>query len=163
MITAKVTIEGGDLISPDLEKLIMDAMNTTIAETLKDFNATKATFSGRSQFDFDVQKATKKGNTIEGSVGTDNPNYCRINFGTGQRPRTARSAKGMSFRTGYRAKTRRGHVGSGSSARTGKWVSGAQHVVSGAIRARNFDETILKSREPDFVKNIDKALELATK
>jgi hypothetical protein len=163
MITAEVSIQGELLDIPALEKAIISSMDAVLAETFKDFKATAATWSSRSRVDFKVEKATRKGNTIEGSVWTDNPNYCRVNFGTGPRPRTAKTARGMSFRYSYRAKTRPGHVGSGSSSRSGRWVAGIRHVISGPITPRKFDETIMRSRRPDFIKGVNSAIAQATK
>ena len=163
MITAEVTISGEIFDLAAVEKAIIAGVDEVIDLALLDFNATIGTWSSRSRFQFDVKRATRKGDVIEGSVGTDNANYVRINNGTGARPRTAKTAKGMSFRYSYRAKTAKGFITSSGSSRSGRWVSGIRHVKSGAIKAREFDKTIAKSRTPDFIKRTNAAVAQAVK
>jgi len=159
MITAEVTISGELFNLPAMEKRIIAAVDEVIDEALKDFNATKATFkSPNTTFDFEVQRAKRQGDTISGFIRTDNYIYYILNNGTGARPRTAKTAKGMSFRSKYRAKTRPGHISSGSSSRSGRWVSGIRQVTSGPIQAREWDKTIAKSRQPDLVKKVNAAI-----
>jgi len=155
MLTAEVTIEGDPFDLAAYIKSVEGIVNKYVSLSLKDFNATKDTFrSPNTVFDFEVQKAHREGDSITGSVSTDNLNYTRLNNGTGARPRTAKTARGMSFRHNYKAKTSPRRLTSTSSARSGRWVSGIKHVRSGPIQAREFDITVKDKYEPGFNKEI---------
>lgn len=163
-ITVETTV---DLAAPifDFKKLESDLIvlvDDVNDETLKDFDATKATFSDHSQFDFDVQNAKRQGNSIVAGTETDNENYVRLDEGTNNHV-VGRNRQLMSFRPNYRAKTSPRRLGSTSGGASGdRVVARGPWTVSG-IEPREFAITISKNREKDLFKGIDKIIEETTK
>lgn len=130
----------------------IQAVNDTVDDTLKDFNASKKDFSERSQFEFEVRKATKPENgIISGSVRTDDENYCRLNDGF-----IIPEVKGkyMKFKPIYNAKTAKGIItskGGGPSGNPIRRMSRKKTVVPG----RQFDIAIRNANITKFHKRVN--------
>lgn len=154
MISAKVTIEGDFLISPDFEKALLVAVDKTLDATDKDFQATVRTF--RRKPTFHIERARRKGDTIEGSEWTDDPNYVRLNEGV--RPhQVGRGGKWMSFRPVYTAKTSRGIVSSRSGGKSGTMQRARGPWMHPGFEGREFVTAITNRQVKGFYDAIDKA------
>jgi len=161
MITAEVTISG-EVFSADIEKAIIQAVDETIALAHKDFKDTIKTFSARSQFDFEVKRAVRRGDTIEGGVGTDNLNYTRLNNGVPAH-QVGKGGKYMSFRPVYTPKTSRGVISSRSGGTSGRRQRAKGPWTHPGFPARQFDMAIRNKRIKDLGDKVNKAIALSTK
>ena len=151
-MTLDVTITVPDVLFdlPAWVASVTEKLDVVLNEAAVDFKATYATWSEKNQPDSSVTPAKLSGNSIKGAVRITGEIYALVNYGTEKkRPRAARTPRGMRFRTGYRPRTSPGRIGSGSSARTGPWVT-KHRVNSGPITPRRFDIAVAKSRTPDF-------------
>ena len=86
----------------DLMRALTSVASTVLDSMEKDFQLTCSTFDHKPTFT--KVRPQRKGNKIEGSVSTDDPNYARLNYGTTSHVVGARR-QNMSFHTGYRTKT----------------------------------------------------------
>ena len=159
MATIKITMTLPDFFDiKKLEAATVKAVNDTLDEVENDYKSSVKDFSAINTPIFTKKKATVQGNVVSGSVGTSDENYARLNFGTsGHRvPKSGYSR--MSFRTGYKKKTRRGRIPSVSGGASGEWAHSTHHWVSG-IDPRRYDETIAVANEPVLKLNVEKAIQ----
>jgi len=150
----KITVTApDDLFSLDeFVQTSIQAVNDTVDATLVDFNKSKATFSGKSQFQFEVVKATGvRDKRISGSVGTDNENYVRLNEGFTIPPV---KNKLMAFRSGYNAKTAPGVIDSKGGGPHGPRIVRMSRRGPTRVPARQFDIAISDKNTPRFYKRV---------
>lgn len=162
MITAELTIEGNAINFAQLESAIIQAVDETVALAHKDFKDTIKTFSSRSQFDFEVQRAVKRGDAIEGSVGTDNENYVRLNEGVPAH-QVGVGGKWMSFRPVYTPKTSRGVISSQRGGKSGVRQRARGPWVNPGFPGRQFDMAIRNKRIKNFYQKVNAAIAKSTK
>jgi hypothetical protein len=145
-----------------LEAAAVKAVNDTLDEVEKDYLSSVKDFSPRSVPIFTKKKATVRGNVISGSVGTDNENYARLNFGTTGHfvPRSGK--RRMTFYEGYKKKTRRGRIPSVDGGGRGNLISRRGRWWVSGIDPRRFDETIAVANEQVLKANIEKQLATLT-
>lgn len=159
MATLSVTMTLPDFF--DIRKLTaagVKAVNDTLDEIEKDYKSSIKDFSPRSQFDFVKTKATVQGNIISGSVGTDNENYSRLNFGTTGHFVPKSGVRTMAFREGYKRKTRRGRIPSVSGGgRGGIIIRRGRWWIKG-IEPNAYDVTIAVANEQVLISNVEKAI-----
>lgn len=159
MATLSVT-----MILPDffnIQKLTaatVKAVNDTLDEVEKDYKDSIKDFSPRSRFDFVKTKATVQGNVISGSVGTDNENYSRLNFGTTGHFVPTSGIRTMAFREGYKRKTRRGHIPSVSGGGQGGTIIRRGRWFIRGIEPNAYDVTIAVANEQILNANVEKAI-----
>jgi len=150
----KVTIDAPDDIF-DLKGFIANstkAVNDTVDDTLKDFNASKKDFSSKNQFNFKVVKATGIVNKkIAGWVETDNENYVRLSNGFVIK---AVTGKRMSFRPGYVAKTARGTIPSRPGGAFGPKIVRTARKGPTTVEGRQFDLVIRNANITKFYKRV---------
>ena len=150
----KVTLEAPDDIL-NLDQFIqtsIQAVNATVDDTLIDFNKSKATFSDKSQFQFEVVKADGVVNgKISGWVGTDDENYVRLNDGFDIPPVSNRR---MAFRPGYNAKTAPGVIDAKSGGSFGPRIVRMSRRGPTRVPARQFDLAIRNKNIPEFHKRV---------
>lgn len=83
-------------------------------------------------------------------VGTDDEIYGYVNHGTKPHDIKPKRKGRLSFRTGYRAKTRRGSLRSGAGGASGPWVSTKKTIKHPGTEPRNFDEEVVRRTKPKF-------------
>ena len=126
------------------------AVNDTVDDTLIDFNKSKATFSDKNQFQFEVVKASGVENgKIAGWAGTDDENYNRLNDGFTIPPV---SGKLMAFRPGYNAKTAPGVIDARSGGPFGARIVRMSRRGPTRVPARQFDVAIRNKNITGFYK-----------
>lgn len=159
MAKISITIRTPDFFNlKKLQAAMVKAVNNTLDEVERDYKSSIKDFSPRSQFDFVKTKATVQGNVVKGSVGTDNENYARLNFGTTGHFVPRAGVRTMAFREGYKRKTRRGRIPSVSGGGRGNTIIRRGRWFVSGIDPRRFDETIAVKNEPVLTSNVEKAI-----
>jgi len=131
-----------------LEKELINALKHTVSIIKDDYKRTVRTWSKQPMF---VRRGPKKiFGRLEETVSTESEIYFYIDDGTSPHIIRPRQAGLLSFRTGYRAKTRVGVVGSRAGGAFGPRVS-AKQVMHPGFPARNFTKTIAKRRQKNLV------------
>ena len=80
MLEIKVTLPPMQSLVADIEKSIIDAVNTTLDSVEKDFQSSVQHFTHKPTFT--KERATVKGSEISGRVFTNDENYGHLNNGT---------------------------------------------------------------------------------
>lgn len=141
--------------SKSIRTHIQKAINDQLATMQKDFQRTTRTW--KTSVIFVIHKTTADGNTLRGSVGTDNKIYGYVNDGTRAHIIRPKRARALRFSTGYRAKTRYRVLSSSSGGSYGA-VAYAQIVHHPGTKPREFDITIADMRQSDFEKAVAQAI-----
>lgn len=141
--------------SKSIRTHIQKAMNDTLATMQKDFQRTTRTW--KTSVIFVIHKTTANGDTLRGSVGTDNKIYGYVNDGTRAHIIRPKRARALRFQTGYRAKTKYRVLSSSSGGAYGA-VAYAQIVHHPGTKPREFDITIADMRQSDFEKAVAQAI-----
>jgi len=127
------------------EREMKDALDHTINIVNDDFKATVKTWTKPASFD--KKGARKVGGKLEAQTSTSNQIYFFLTRGTKKNYPIPRSGTAnLSFRSGYRAKTRVRVVGSRGGGSFGPRVF-AKKVIHPGIDARDFDKEIAKRRQ----------------
>lgn len=140
-----------NLANGDITQELNKMLDQAARETLGKFAATTATWNHKPKFEVDKEPAARV-------VGTNDKIY-EIVSETGSRPHLIRprGARALRFREGYRAKTRRGVLGSSSGGATGSTVFG-KSVQHPGFEAREFVKTIQEQMDVRMEKLTDEAL-----
>jgi hypothetical protein len=132
-----IKVKGGLLSDPrSLSRVIENALTAAALGVKADFGVTTQTWQHRPRFVI-IRK------TGERIVGTSDEVYGYVDHGTRAHVIRARSNKPLAFKTGYRAKTSPGKIGSSSGGASGSNVF-ARAVNHPGTKARKFSETIAK-------------------
>lgn len=126
------------------ERNLMDALDHTINIVNDDFQATVKSWTKQPKFD--KKGARKIGGRLEAQTSTNNEIYFYVTRGTSPHPIIPKKASRLSFRTGYRAKTRVRVIGSRAGGSFGPRVT-ARSVLHPGTEARDFDREIAKRRQ----------------
>jgi len=139
---------GSDKPIVDTKKFVrglVRAVDDTVAIVESNFKATTRTW--KHQVRFKRRRATRRGDTIEGDVTTNDEIYGYVSGGTRRHFVRPRRAKALRFRGGkYGAKTRPRVLGSRKGGGRGAFVFSKGHWVKG-IKAREFPQEIAKRRQ----------------
>lgn len=84
------------------------------------------------------------------AVGTDDDIYRFVSEGTKAHDIRPRNKSRLSFRSGYKAKTRRRSLSSGSGGASGAWVSTKKTIKHPGTEAREFAEEVADKYQPKF-------------
>jgi hypothetical protein len=141
--------------SKSIQTHIRKAVNDTLTTIQKDFQRTTRTW--KTSVIFVIHKSVVSGNTLSGSVGTDNKIYGYVNDGTRAHIIRPKRARALRFRTGYRAKTKYRVLSSSSGGAYGAYAY-AQVVHHPGTKPREFDVTIADMRQRDFEKAVITAI-----
>lgn len=118
---------------------------------LRDYRKTVQTWTKKPRFRKEA-KVTRS--FLKVTAGTDNEIYAYVDKGTRRhiiRPKPSNKKGLLFFRSGYRAKTRRGFIGSTAGGSFGKVVV-ARKVDHPGSEGRHFSVTIQEKRRPWFLK-----------
>lgn len=119
-----------------MERVIENTLDARALDVQVDFDTTVATWKNKPSFTI----AVKKGERL---VSTDNPIYGMLNAGTARHPIAARNARALSFmRTGFRAKSRPGYVGSNKGRPANSDPTVVKSVMHPGTEARHWSSTI---------------------
>jgi hypothetical protein len=151
MIAIKITAPKTLNFSKMFIENAVTAINDTVDDTLKDFNATKKDFSDESQFEFVVKKAKAGENPLVGSVETDDENYVQLNNGFSI-PGVA--GKLMSFQPNYIPKTTPNTIPSRPGGAVGPRIVRMSRRGPTEVQARNFDLTIANKHRQPFIQRV---------
>ena len=140
-----------NLADGDIRQEIERVLDQATRETLGKFAATYATWNHKPKMEVDREPAARV-------VGTNDKIY-EIVSETGSRPHTIRprNKRSLRFQTGYRAKTRKGILGSSSGGASGEVVH-SKVVNHPGFEAREFVKEITAQMEPRMEKLTDEAL-----
>jgi hypothetical protein len=132
------------------EAAFVAAAERILDKTGKDFRAgfEQSVEGWEHQVSFATQSQIE-GKRARVIVGTNDEIYGYVNHGTKPHEIKPKRKGRLSFRTGYRAKTQRGSLRSGSGGATGAWVS-AKKVQHPGTEPRNFDEEVVRRTKPKF-------------
>jgi len=164
MITIKMTAPE-DAVPFNIPLLIKGserAVEETNNDTLKSLDGTKKDFSSESQFAFQVQHATHKGNSVSASTSTDNENWIRLDRGTEDHVVGARGQL-MSFQPIYRPKTRPFTLCSRPGGPDGPLQAARGPWRVRGIEPRAFILTAYTLNRPKFFRRIDRAFHNASR
>ncbi len=140
-----------------LDRELRSALDRTGNIIRSEFRKTTKTWSDRNKPSFGKIGPKKFGNGRGIEVNTKSKIYFYLTHGTRDHPIAPRRAGALRFQTGYRAKTARRFIGSGSGGAFGPIAFSKGHVVSG-IRARDFDKVIAEQQQKKFNRRIQAAL-----
>lgn len=140
-------------MTAEIAKATTDTLNTM----KHDFERTVRGWNTRVIFT--TQKSLKvSGDSLRGSVGTDNKIYGYVNNGTRAHIIRPKRAKALRFRTGYRPKTQfRTLISKSGGGAYGPYAY-AQVVRHPGTAPREFDVTIADMRQPDYEQAVRKAI-----
>lgn len=141
-----------NLTTGDVTAEMSRALDEAARQTLTRYQRTTATWNHKPAFETDKEPTARV-------VGTNDRIY-EIVSETGSRPHTIRPRRTggrLRFQTGYRAKTRRGVIGSTSGGASGDVVfsRGVQHP---GFEAREFSQAITVEVEPILEREVNEAL-----
>lgn len=128
-------------------QVFIDAMNEMLPYILEDFLKTVETWT--TQPEFIVTPVAMRGNNLVGGVATDNEIYSYVNNGTEPHAIYPVYAKALRFWSGFSPKTTPGVIGSKQGGSGGDAIF-AQAVMHPGSAARNFDQAIMKQRQPQL-------------
>lgn len=139
------------LANGDIQQELNKVLDQAVRETLGKFAATTATWNHKPAMEVDREPTARV-------VGTNDKIY-EIVSETGSKPHFVqpKRAKALRFRDGYRAKTRRGVLGSSSGGASGTVRFSKGHMVKG-FEAREFVKTIQEQMDVRMEKLTDEAL-----
>lgn len=138
------------------------ALNELKDGMLDDFESTVSTWDEKPSFSGRVILGSNTFSVNVRATGNASDIWNMLNVGTSPhliRPRTARS---LSFRSGYRAKTRPGRIRAGGGGASGPRVF-AQAVQHPGTVAREWTKTIADKWKPEFKPLMDNAVRRATR
>lgn len=149
------------------KKLNVDAFADEIKKALKaegqdvvgEYEKTTGTWKKKPEFEVLIDTSGGEAAVL---VGTDNEIYNYVDQGT--RPHIIRPvrARALRFKSGYKAKTTPGKIGSQSGGSFGDTVY-AQQVRHPGSKAREFSQVIQKRRKKPFTRRMVKAMQKAGK
>lgn len=145
-INIGIKIEGFDkkLIDPRvIRRNLTKAVDQTANIVRDDFKRTVRTW--KTKVGFTKRGPTQKVDGIEATVSTGSEIYGFVEHGTRAHVIRPRRAGALSFRTGYKAKTRVRVIGSRGGGASGPRAF-AKQVLHPGTRAREFSPTIAKRR-----------------
>jgi hypothetical protein len=131
--------------------------NQTAPDLRRQFNRTTEGWENRPSF---AQKFASYSDYLSTTVYTTQEQYGIVNAGSPPHTITPRRGGMLRFQTGYRAATRPKIIGSRAKQRSGDFVS-AHLVHHPGFEARDFDVTIAKEYEPQFIEDINHAISRA--
>ena len=140
-----------------LKRELNRALDVTGDIIRNDFRSTTRTWSQRNKPSFGKigPKNFKDARGIE--VNTKSRIYFFLTRGTRDHFVGPKRASALRFQSGYKAKTARRVIGSGSGGAFGPVRFSKGHIVSG-IRARDFDKAIAKKNQKKFQRRIQAAV-----
>jgi hypothetical protein len=121
-----------------LSRVIENALSAAALGAKADFGVTAQTWSKESKPRFSILRKTG-----ERIVYTGSKIYKFVDGGTKPHNIVAKGKKPLKFKSGYRAKTSPGKIGSGSGGTSGSWVS-KRMIKHPGTKPRKFSETIAK-------------------
>ena len=136
------------LRSDKLSRELFNALDHTGNIIRDDFKRTVKTWRRDPKFTKEGPKKYKDGSAV--TISTNDEIYFYIDEGTKAHIIRPRRAKRLGFRTGYRAKTRVGVIGSRAGGPSGPFVT-AKQVMHPGFPARKFAKTIAKRRQKNLV------------
>ena len=147
------------------EKLDSQAVAVEITRVLhgegklqvRELGKTVKSWTRKVGFAYEVDLSGRDASVLTGPATGNVKIWNYINEGTRTRPIVPKRAKALRFRTGYKAKTRPWHIGSGRSSHTGDWVS-TKLVRAHSIQAREWTGTLVSKRKRPFARNINSAI-----
>ena len=131
-----------------LKKELYDALDHTGNIINDDFDKTVRTWKKAAKFKKKGPEQYRSGLAV--TISTDDEIYFYIDEGTKAHIIKPRRAKRLGFRSGYKAKTRVGVVGSRAGGASGPFVT-AKQVMHPGFPARKFAKTIAKRRQKNLV------------
>lgn len=158
-IRAEIILPKGKMIdTAKLRRNIDAALKRASSVVAGDFNKTTATWSHKPKF-------AKKGpawryKARQLLVSTTHAQYAWVSLGTKKHFIKPTKAKALRWRSGYKAKTRSGVIGSSPGGRTGPWRHSKGHKVKG-IEARKFQTAIAKRRRTAMTKLCQAAVHIS--
>lgn len=140
-----------NLANGDIRQELEKALDQAVRETLGKFAATTATWNHKPKMEVDREPTARV-------VGTNDKIY-EIVSETGSKPHTIRprNKRSLRFRETYRAKTRKGLLGSSSGGASGNVVH-AKSVQHPGFEAREFVKAIQEQMDVRMEKLTDEAL-----
>lgn len=156
----QIGFKGQLLDSQALEKELFKAVDKTTKAAQKDFKKTTRTWE--TEVVFLVSLARKKGDNIEGSVTTTNDVYRYVTRGTKPHVIRPKNAGILRFRSGYRAKTKPGFLGSSRGGESGEAVF-SDEVHHPGTEARRFEEEISARHQTTLEDNALAAMKRAAR
>ena len=137
---------------------IANAMKKKTAPTLKKyFRDTVYGWSAKKKPSF-RQKLTRSNQFISMFVYTDSEIYALVNAGSPPHPIPARPGGILRYKPGYRASTSPGVLKSRRAYRSGAYRIAKLIKKHPGFKARNFDEMIAKEYEPQFIEDMQDAV-----
>lgn len=140
-----------NLANGDIQNELDKALDQAVRETLGKFSSTVATWNHKPKFEVDREPAARV-------VGTNDKIY-EIVSETGSKPHLIRPRNGkvLRFSSKYRAKTRKGILGSSSGGASGSPVF-AKSVNHPGFEAREFVKEIQAQMDVRMEKLVDEAM-----
>lgn len=146
-----ITIKGDLFDTDELQRIISNTMTAEAKNIKVDFDVTTQTWNRRPKF---VIRGTKFARQIK----TDSKIYGYVNDGTRPHVIVPRSAKMLSFRTGYKAKTIVRQIASRAGGASGGRAV-AKVVNHPGTKARKFDEAIKEKWDKLFPQILQRAID----
>jgi hypothetical protein len=135
----------------DIERDIAHALDTTIIAVQTDFESTTGTWKHNVHF------TLGRPSPYERECATNDAIYGYVDGGTKPHLIRPRRARRLRFKTGYRAKTTPGVIGSTGGGASGPVVY-ARAVRHPGTKARKFADAIAKKAEKMLLAELDKAM-----
>lgn len=137
------------------------AADETIKDADKQFAKTYATFSKKPKFRKEHKETATE---ISASTSTDDENYVRLDKGVkGGYPIPKAGPGILAFRSGYKAKTSRGVLGSQSGGSYGNLIIRKTQIIHPGFKGREFEKTVAIYEWPLFKRRGDIAMKRGVK
>lgn len=172
MIITVRPIKPGKMDLRAIDAEVMKVLQAEGKRDVVDFQRTTRTWKNKPKFAYiarirgmkDAVVRSGLASWVHGSavVGKEQEVWAMLNQGTRRHPIIARRAKLLRFRKGYRAKTTPRKMSSRSGGAKGDFVY-AKQVMHPGTQAREWTETEYKRRIKPFTRNVNAAVERATK
>lgn len=147
-----IKVKGGLLADPGkLSRVIENALSAAALGVKADFGVTTQTWKHKPRFTV-VRK------TGERVISTDDKIYQYVDMGTRAHVIRARGRKPLAFKTGFRAKSTPGKIGSTGGGASGPSVF-ARVVRHPGTKARRFSETIAKKWDRELPEITQRAID----
>ena len=140
---------------------ILNALRAEGRDVTKEYEKTTASWRKKPKFETMVGLGRPPGGASV-FVGTDDEIYGYVDKGTRPHVIRPRRARFLRFQTGYKAKTRPRHIGSGPGGASGP-VRFAKVVHHPGTQPREFSETIRQRRRQKFTRRMVKAMQAGAK
>lgn len=155
-ITIEAILPDKEIIDmPEMQKQIKRVLRRTARRVEGDYKRTTDTWKKRPDFDTIL-------NEYEAIIGTDNIIYIYVERGTRPHPIRAVRAPRLIFNTQFAPKTQPGQLKS-SPGFSGPPVASKLEVQHPGTEARDFTKVIAKKTQPQFQRDLEKAIKKAVR